>query len=190
MDANTIEHARLLVGLVDPDAALAEQYQSFLKSPPRKATNTDFCAWCLARIKDLCGAASFEDAFQNRDFRTLLAFGYMGYAQHLNVSLPQVTRSMPVPRVASELEADFFPVLLKEIRAYAASSPAFAQNLETSEQSVSNLVARSSATPPEAAPGAAATAAAAADGGGIINVITFVGFLIWATLSLEKKKSK
>lgn len=187
MGTNTAEHARLLLTSVDPDASLIEQYQSFVKSPPRKATDDDFHAWCLARIKSLCGATSFQDAFQRNEFRTLLAFGYMGYAQNLNISPARVTRSMPVPMVALKLEADFFPVLLKEIQAYMATSPTFAQKLKASEQSVSNLVARFSATPSDSAPGA--QAAAAASGQDIINVLTFAGFLIWAAVSLEKKKS-
>jgi hypothetical protein len=188
MDINTIEHARLLIALADPDAGLTEKYQSFLKSPPRKATDDDFYAWSLTQIKNLYGVDSFRDAFQNHDFRTLLAFGYMGYAQHLDLSLPRVTRSMPVPKIASGIEPDFFPVLLKEIRAYAASSATFAQNLEASTQSVSNLVARLSATPPEAAPGAAVAHTAADNVEGLINVVAFVGFLIWATVSLGDKK--
>jgi hypothetical protein len=182
--SNTLQHVRLLLDSIDPDARFVDDFRSFLKSPPRKTTDhDDFQAWCLTRIKELSGATSFKDAFQNDDVRTLLAFGYMGYAQHLNLPSLRVTQSMPVPKVASTLEPDFFPVLLKEIRSHAELSAPFANNLQAGEKRVLDLVNRLSAAPPPDAP-------AAADGLGesVIGLVTFLGFLVWATLSLDKKK--
>lgn len=182
--SKTHQHGRLLLGMVDPDARFVDEFHGFIKSPPRKPDQQDFHAWCLARIKDLYGATSFEAAFKNENFRTLLAFGYMGYARHPELSHPRVTQAIPVPKVASELEPDFFPVLSKEVRSHAALSASFADDLKAAEQRVSNLVTRLSAK-------ATSEPRAANDGvgGQVISLVTFVGFLVWATLSLEKKKS-
>jgi hypothetical protein len=103
--------------------------------------------------KDLCGANTFEDAFQHPDFRTLLAFGYMGYTRHPDLPVPRVTQSMPTPKVSTDLERDYFPVLLKQIRSTAASSVPFSEAIKESEQHIVNLVAQFPVDSPLASPG-------------------------------------
>lgn len=179
----TIQHARDLLASVDPDARFIEAYRGFIKSPPRKATDNDLHAWCLDRLHTLSGATSFTEAFEHQDVRTLLAFAYTAYAQHPELPSPRLARSMPVPKAASTLEADFLPALLTEIKAHAGLSAASAQNLKASEMRVSDLVTRLS--DPAAVNFIVANGGGGGGGGGghpsdddLISALVFAGVLV------------
>jgi len=76
---NAPQHAREVLATVDPEFQLVEAYRSYLESSPREASGrrkeNSLRSWCLARVKEISGSTSLQDALSNPDVRTLLAFG-------------------------------------------------------------------------------------------------------------------
>jgi hypothetical protein len=138
---DTLQHAREALATSDPSLQIVQAYRLFLESPPRKASDNDLHAWCLARIKDLCGATSFKEALRHPDVLTLLAFGYLGFVRRPDLLPPRVRQSMPVPKEVAEIEPEFFPVLRKEIRSHMDESPSFDASVKAAEREVAQLVA-------------------------------------------------
>jgi hypothetical protein len=134
MATDASSHARRFLATVDPDLHMVEAYRSYRQSAARKATDSDAHAWCLARINQLCGATSFTKAFEQHEVVTLLAVGSIDSTRRSDWSSLRIRQSMPVPAAMSRIEPDFFPVLLKEVTARTATSPAFSANLESAKQ--------------------------------------------------------
>ena len=94
---------------------------------------------------------------------------------------------MPIPEGMSDLEPDFFPVLLKEIRSNAVASPSFAAKLETARASITRLIARlesiSDVAGPKDASDGPPVAAREGSGteiiGGVLIVLLYVSLYNW-----------
>ncbi|HYK35674.1 hypothetical protein [Alloacidobacterium sp.] len=137
-----IEHVNHAIGIVDPGTQLVEGYKSFLNlpAPPPTLPTNNLRDWCLDRVQNLCGAKSFGAALKNLTFKSLLAFGYMGFASDPGHSVPPINPYARVSAQVAKLEPDFFPVLAKKIQSESKSSPAFAARLKNAQTSVTHLV--------------------------------------------------
>ena len=139
------QHARRVLASLEANVELIETVRRALELSPRaavRARRNDLRSWCLARIKDLSGATSFQEAFANRDVLTLVAFGYLGVTRHPEWPAARVRPSMPVPKALAQIEPDFFDALLHEVRSEAKASPSFGATLKAAERDVTRIVAR------------------------------------------------
>lgn len=147
----TTNHARRVLelvnvdrGLVDPDGArrhLAESLATYTASAPRDPDADDLNAWVRRRIASLTGTDSVEAAvYKIPETRELLAFGFLSYTQRQDRPQPKITRSMPVPAVLTNLEPDFLPELLRQVRGKAKASVPFASELRTSSDHLTNFI--------------------------------------------------
>lgn len=172
----TIEHVNHAVGIVDPGSQLVEGYKSFLStpSPPSNLPKNNLRDWCLDRIHNLCGAGSFAAAYKKSSFKSLLVFGYMGFANDPLHSVPEFDPYARISAPVAKLEPDFFPLLAKKIQSESRSSSAFALRMKNAQTELNRIVTRMrKATPPKTTP----PVAAANDGGDVIGGIG--GFLVF-----------
>jgi len=137
---DVLAHARRFLWGLDPDSRLLETTRLFMETSPKISDwkSNELRYWCLEQIKAVSGTTPLKDGLRNPDVRTLLAVGYMAFVR-APVFPPPKRLSMPTPPVLKNLENDFFPVLLHEIKTTAKLLPSFKDRLEQAERRITQL---------------------------------------------------
>lgn len=178
---STLDHARRVLALVSSSAKLAANYPQFLRIKPSKGGDApnNLKVWVLSRIRDLCGAKSFEAAYKDATFKNLLALGYMSFADDPSQAIPKFNPYARVPAGVAKLEPDFFKVLADKVDSESKASPAFAARLKGAREEVERLLLRLQKVPVEASPvpRSGIKPLLASDQGGDGAVAGIIGFL-------------